>query len=302
MRIPLTVYEPQMPRARLRKLTAELLAAPALCDVVAIIRRTARAVDGAWKSYLLRLGRGLARLARAPTEVRTPLKVFSLKNTKLRFANFSTLPEFTCPGAGECLDWCYSFTAWRNAAPWARQMMNSLLMLHRREVVTHHFRLLAEGIILRLYVDGDFADTDTVAFWMELLRERPDIRAYGYSKSWDELLAYANTHQFPANYMLNLSGGGAQRTATLEEMLALPITRGRFLSIPTGYRPNGKRGKVGWERYDDPAYHAAVRKAAQDAGLGKVFSCPGKCFDCAGGTHACGSERFRDVTIVNGVH
>ena len=62
-----------------------------------------------------------------------------------------------------------------------------------------------------------------------------------------------------------------------------------------------KKGKVGFERYDDPAYHKAVREAGARLGL-KVFSCPGKCGECAGGNHACGSDKFKGVVIVNGVH
>ena len=34
-------------------------------------------------------------------------------NGKLPFYCFSSLPGVTCPGAGSCLDWCYSFKAWR---------------------------------------------------------------------------------------------------------------------------------------------------------------------------------------------
>jgi hypothetical protein len=34
-----------------------------------------------------------------------------------------------------------------------------------------------------------------------------------------------------------------------------------------------------------------------------VFVCAGKCGDCLpDGTHACGSDRFRGVTIAIGVH
>jgi hypothetical protein len=105
----------------------------------------------------------------------------------------------------------------------------------------------------------------------------------------------------PENYKLNLSTGG-KSIISEEKMVTLPFVRGRFISIPIEYRPaNKKQGKIGFERYDDPEYHRAVRAAATAAGL-KVFSCPGKCGSCAGGRHACGSSLFDDVVIAIGIH
>jgi len=55
--------------------------------------------------------------------------VFSLNgNSKLPFVSFSSLPGVTCPGAGECLDFCYSFRAWRYPAAFMRQAQNAYLM------------------------------------------------------------------------------------------------------------------------------------------------------------------------------
>ena len=43
-----------------------------------------------------------------------PCAIFKLDgNSKLPFAAFSSLPGVTCPGAGDCLKWCYSFRSWR---------------------------------------------------------------------------------------------------------------------------------------------------------------------------------------------
>ena len=48
----------------------------------------------------------------------SPFAIWSLNgNIKLPFAAFSTLPQVTCAGAGDCLNWCYSFKAWRYPAP-----------------------------------------------------------------------------------------------------------------------------------------------------------------------------------------
>ena len=57
-----------------------------------------------------------------------PFSVFTVGNMKLPFLNFSTLPAVTCSGAGSCLNWCYSFKAWRYPSAFFRQCQNTLLM------------------------------------------------------------------------------------------------------------------------------------------------------------------------------
>ena len=39
-------------------------------------------------------------------------------------------------------------------------------------------------------MDGDFKNINELTFWMNLLFLRPEIKAYGYSKSWKEFLIY----------------------------------------------------------------------------------------------------------------
>lgn len=293
---------PTMPRAALKRLTARVMAAGSLKAAARVLAAAAAKSEGHWSLYMTRLAEGLKGIAARTNEFRTPHPVVNLSgNEKLPFAAFSALPEFTCPGAGECLSYCYSFTAWRYPAAWCRQVQNTLLLKFAPHVVAHHFAKLSEGTVVRLYVDGDFDSARTVAFWFDLLKSRPDIRAYGYSKSWDLLWAYAQANELPDNYRLNLSSGGRDQGVTAEQMKNLSITRGQFLTVPIEYRPAGKRGKVGFERYSDPEYHRAVRRAAAERGL-RAFSCPGKCGECCGGSHACGADRMTGVTIVIGIH
>jgi len=249
---------------------------------------------------MVKLAKGLAKIAVKRAGGKTfsaPCSVFTYGNSKLPFAGFSTLPGHTCPGAGECLEWCYSFKAWRHVGAWARQLSNTLLLKFRPDIVRQMFDGLEAEIILRLYVDGDFGSMADIDFWFSALKARPDIRAYGYSKSWDLLWSWGTKNVFPANYQLNLSSGGRPQQVSREAMHKLSIARGDFLTIPIEYH-----GVKGFARYDDPLYHRAVRDAATKMGLGKVFSCPGKCGECAAGEHACGSKRFSGVTIVNGTH
>jgi len=231
-----------------------------------------------------------------------PYQLFMAKgNSKLPFYTWSTLPVFTCPGVGACGSWCYSLTGWRNAAPYWRQVQNTVLLRFMPEVVADTFLDLKDGITLRLYVDGDFADEATVRFWFKLLRLRPDIRAYGYSKSWDELAAAQDAA--PANYILNVSSGGRERSVSRAAALSLPMARGLFVAVQVPARFMAMKAA----RYKDPEYHEAVRQAARALGHQKVFSCTGLCGTCVKGrdgqwTHACGDMRFKDVVIANGIH
>ena len=224
----------------------------------------------------------------------SPFSIWQEKgNIKLPFAAFSALPQVTCPGAGPCLDFCYSFKSWRYPAPYFRQLVNTLLMAtpHGRDVIATATAKLPENIAIRLYVDGDFADVGQVAYWMEQISKRPDLSVYGYSKSWRELLAYDG--KWPSNYLLNLSNGG--NAEHLRDAVArLPIVRGDFLTVDIDKRLAGK--------YDDKAYKAAVRASAKSAGIDRPFICPGKCGACTTSGHFCGRSDTSGVAVVIGVH
>jgi hypothetical protein len=67
-------------------------------------------------------------LAYLNNQAPSPFAIWNLNgNIKLPFAAFSTLPQVTCGGAGDCLKWCYSFKSWRYPAPYFRQLVNTLL-------------------------------------------------------------------------------------------------------------------------------------------------------------------------------
>ena len=208
-------------------------------------------------------------------------------NSKLPFVAFSSLPAVTCPGAGDCLTFCYSFAAWSHPNAFARQAQNAYLMRFHRAAIES--ALPDQAIDLRLYVDGDFSSTEDVSFWFDFLNARPLIRAYGYSKSFDEILKYSG--KYPINYQLNLSGGHSHDMHIVNLMRELPITRGEFIAVNIGR-------KVKSSEHGSPAINAAIRANM----LGKVFPCPGKCGSCTGAGHACGMPKLRGITIAIAVH
>jgi len=224
-------------------------------------------------------------------------------NSKLPFVSFSTIPGATCPGAGDCLDFCYSFKAWRYPAAFFRQLQNFYLMNSKngRDIIANEFKglKLKKGksfLNLRLYVDGDFKDINHLTFWMNLLFLRPEIKAYGYSKSWKEFLIYDSLNlTFPENYKLNLSSGSihGSNQDIKKRMQALSCVRGEFVAVEINKQfdaPLGARTK---------AYNNAVKTSLGDR---RAFVCPGLCGSCTPNGHACGSDRFKGVTIAIATH
>jgi len=238
-----------------------------------------------------------------------PFNIFIKKgNVILPFVTFSTLPAFTCPGAGECLKFCYSYTAWRYPGGFLRQLQNTLLLEtdKGKECIANTFLAMRVSrktgkIIVRLYVDGDFDSVSTFTYWMQLLDLREtDCEAYGYSKSWCEILQGMAFLEFvPTNYVLNVSSGSLHNDTLRDDVLALPITRQVFdvVSIDT------KGIAKGFARYDNPTYHSRARDAYFKETGNRAFSCPGDCGNCRpqAGIHACGDMQF-DIPIINGVH
>lgn len=218
-------------------------------------------------------------------------------NSKLPFVSFSTLPGVTCPGAGDCLNYCYSFRAWRYPAAFARMAQNAWLMRFNRYAISDAFDSLTakrpEGFDFRLYVDGDFASVGDLHFWMVHLKSAPMVKAYGYSKSFAIFLGYDTAgRSWPENYQLNISGGHNASPAMVSYVKALPITRGEFLAVSIGR-------KVKASEHGLPATNAAIRAAMPDQ---KVFPCPGSCGSCTGKGHACGMPQLKGRVIAIAMH
>lgn len=217
-------------------------------------------------------------------------------NSKLPFVSFSTLPGVTCPGAGDCIDYCYSYRAWRFAAAFCRMVQNAWLMRFNPVAISAAFAEIAakraDGFDFRLYVDGDFSSGADVAFWMHQLTITPTARAYGYSKSFAALLGYSIVGAWPTNYQLNISSGHNASPAMLTAVKTLPITRGEFIAVSIGRRVKGSE-------HGTAAVNSALRAAMPDS---KIFPCPGACGSCTGKGHACGMPQLKGRVIAIAMH
>lgn len=116
-------------------------------------------------------------------------------------------------------------------------------------------------VFLRLFVDGDIGQPDSIHSWMQAINMLSDASArssaasvigtkkepmnsrwfgpmqvYGYSKCWGEFVALDQKfggYKWPENYTLNLSSGSlyAKNKPVAEAINALPIARGGFNAI-----------------------------------------------------------------------
>lgn len=240
----------------------------------------------------------LANFAKLEQVIATGLPLYSVfalnGNSKLPFVSFSSLPGVTCPGAGACLDFCYSFRAWRYPAAFMRQCQNAFLLRHNQPAIVQALQdvdatFMGQSYDVRLYVDGDFSSANDVAFWFDTIKAFPLANVYGYSKSFDAILSYSAS--YPSNYILNISGGHNASPETIERVKALPITRGEFVAVSIGK-------KVKSTDHGKPETNKALRRVFNI----KAFTCPGTCGTCTGKGHACGMQALKGVPIIIAMH
>jgi hypothetical protein len=255
-----------------------------IIDALATLRADVRFQTIGWQ-------RSFARLSRVFSTGKPELVIIKADgNSKLPFYAFSSLPGVTCPGAGECLKFCYSFRAWRYPDAFARQVQNAFLMRFYPDSIRDAFNTIPDGSDFRLYVDGDFSSVSDVSFWFSLLLSRPNIKAYGYSKSFAELLSYTGT--YPSNYALNVSSGHNHSVDTVNSIKSLPITRGEFRAVSVGF-------KVKSNMHGTKAVNDALRIKSNE----RIFPCPGKCGSCTGKGHACGMlDSLKGRVIAIAIH
>ena len=172
------------------------------------------------------------------------------------------------------------------------------------EVIEKAFLSLKTGRTVRLFVDGDFKDVKTLKMFMELCKARPDLKVYGYSKSWLEFVKLDSTgYQWPSNYLTNASSGSRhERTGLANAFLSLPVVRGDFLAVKVDKAHINKRAYQDKTKAGSKEYRRDVLAKLRQIQT-KAFACPGNCGNCLPqGRHACGSKDFAGVAIGIGIH
>ena len=275
-----------------------------LQDVISFLKLD-REKKNSWGYHLNRLSEflcsGFFYKEKAPFSV-----IKANGNKKLPFFAFSSLPIVDCPGAGACKTFCYSFKAWRYPAAFCRQLQNSYLIRYAFEYIQEAFQALPQNAKFRLYVDGDFDSLQTLRQWMDLIKTRPDVRVYGYSKSWKLFLELqASGYEWPSNYLLNLSSGSKynEKSGIARSVKRLPIVREKFIAVKVSRSWIESRAYQDKTREGSARYRLEVAQNAKKEYGARVFACPGNCGNCLpNGEHACGSEKMRGIPIAIGIH
>lgn len=288
------------PRYRAMKL-ARLAASGSIGTITkkiqSIVNHTKKSPSGnGWKENLQKILDFLKRNGSPSFQVFIPDG-----NRKLPFFAYSTLPVVNCPGKGECAIFCYSLKSWHHPSAFCRQVQNTLLERFFTAILELETKKIPEKSIVRLYVDGDFSNRGMVEKWFAIMAKNPELKFYGYSKSWDELFGHS---EYPFNYKIRLSSGGSIRSIDAQKMAQLPIFNGHFLAVSIDGNDIPKKNAI---KFSLPIYHERVRKAGSELLDRKIFSCPGSCGSCvkdiAGGNyHACADTRFKTIPIAIGIH
>lgn len=296
------------PRAAAMQFARFCMDCGSMADAAAECRRVAESLPATVSKNPAKPRRGWQEeFLRLAVALESGLPIYDLikatGNQKLPFYAWSVLPIVTCPGFGKCAEKCYSLKAWQYPAAFMRQCQNTLFLRFNKRAIIDAVKAVPTGTednptIFRLYVDGDFDSIETLGFWMTILRQRPDIQCFGYSKSWPILASFPR-HLWPKNYVLNVSN--LSRHDDDEQLkaaiMSLPVARGRFLIVETASNWHDD----GFGRFDKPEYHREVRDAAAAAGFGKVFSCNGQCGDCSKDGPVCGLIDIK-IPIAIGAH
>lgn len=96
---------------------------------------------------------------------------------------YSRAPETTCPGASSwCKAACYAQSPYKRyentAKQWNRNASSNQVPFippPRRD---------GKPRLLRIHVSGDFDSVGYIRNWIRLLKERPDVHAWAYTRSW----------------------------------------------------------------------------------------------------------------------
>jgi hypothetical protein len=110
---------------------------------------------------------------------RMQISPWSIGNSKIGSGpgvyTYSRLPGPTCPGATEwCIANCY--------AKRVDGAVEELWTLNGERYL--RAPLPDDATLVRIHVSGDFDTTDYIAEWIDLALERPEVRFFGYTRSW----------------------------------------------------------------------------------------------------------------------
>lgn len=175
-----------------------------------------------------------------------------IKKSKYRTFNFgipaykSASGMFTCPNAGACAKGCYALAG-------AYRFSNVAQAFERRLTITQSedfVRIMLQDIDknraerIRIHDSGDFYSEEYLDKWLEIVRARPNVQFYAYTKMVS--LFKRRLKDIPSNFVVIFSFGGT------EDKL-IDVSKDRHSLVFTSLKELKSRGYANASEQDDIA-------------------------------------------------
>lgn len=137
-----------------------------------------------------------------------------IKKSKKRTFNFgipayqSTMGLKTCPNAGACAKGCYALAGAYRFSNVARTFEARLALTQSNAFIDAMLKEIdnkrAERI--RIHDSGDFYSEEYLHRWLKIIKARPNVEFYAYTK----MVSMLKFHDLPKNFTVIFSFGGTQ--------------------------------------------------------------------------------------------
>lgn len=153
---------------------------------------------------------------------------------------------FTCPNAGACAKGCYALAG-------AYRFSNVAQAFERRLTITQSedfVRIMLQDIDknraerIRIHDSGDFYSEEYLDKWLEIVRARPNVQFYAYTKMVS--LFKRRLKDIPSNFVVIFSFGGT------EDKL-IDVSKDRHSLVFTALKELKSRGYANASEQDDIA-------------------------------------------------
>lgn len=108
-------------------------------------------------------------------------------NSKTECYSFDLPAKITCPGMTKaCGDKCYAASMMRIYKGVAAKYARNLELANSDDFVMRMVRDIPPRCEFRIHVSGDFYSAEYVDKWIEIVKRRPDVTFYSYTRSWQK--------------------------------------------------------------------------------------------------------------------
>ena len=137
-----------------------------------------------------------------------------IKKSKKRTFNFgipafkSASGMFTCPNAGACAKGCYALAGAYRFSNVAKTFEARLVVTLSNDFVDAMLKEIdnCKAERIRIHDSGDFYSEEYLHRWLKIIKARPNVEFYAYTK----MVTMLKFHELPKNFTVIFSFGGTQ--------------------------------------------------------------------------------------------